>query len=156
MVVSLSCKIPLEFIEKNFCHLLFHFLVSEKLDFTLVPYFPLRLWSLYPFYSHFLFFLFFYILIIFFFRKTKKITSTSIQWEKLINDFGMHYLITKCSENIFLDFRIFKKTLKIMKMTQMHQKYIFWIFKIIFHLFLDFWKIYWKKRSKLGYDNFHE
>lgn len=77
-----------------------------------------------PFFIFLIFLYFDYI----FFRKTKKITSTSIQWEKLINDFGMHYLITKCSDNIFLDFRIFKKTLKIMKMTQMHQKYIFWIF----------------------------
>jgi len=79
-VASFSCKIPLEFIDKFFCRLLFNFLVSEKLDFTLVPYFPLRLWSLYPFYSHFLFFLFFlYFDYMFFLEKKNNININSMR-----------------------------------------------------------------------------
>jgi len=68
--------------------------------------------------------------------------STSIQLEKLINDFEIDMLIYEHIENKLLNFESFWKTLKMM---QIHQEHIFLIFFVIIWFFITFLK-------KLGYD----
>ena len=68
--------------------------------------------------------------------------STSIQLEKLINDFEIDMFIYERIENKLLNFESFLKTLKMM---QIHQEYIFLILFLLFLVFYIFLKI-------LGYD----
>jgi len=48
-----------------------------------------------------------------------------IWWERLIEDFKMNALKTKHIESIFLKFKFFEKTLKIMKMKSKTYFYLF-------------------------------
>jgi hypothetical protein len=48
-----------------------------------------------------------------------------VWWERLIEDFKMNALKTKHIESIFLKFKFFEKTLKIMKMKSKTYFYLF-------------------------------
>jgi len=110
----------------------------KKFKFTLVVYFlSLCLWSSFFFHFSFCFPIYFYILIL-----KKIIMSTLTQWEKLIKDIKINMLIVERIKINFWILNFFEKTLKI---TWMHQKYIFRVFHCFF-LYLDFLKnIFWKK-----------
>ena len=108
------------------------------LQLNFQPFLLSSIWSfnfqfewLSPFFHFFLLFL-------------KKTMSTSIQLEKLINDFEIDTLIYERIENKFLNFESFWKTLKIPKIyMQIHQEHIFF-FNFVFSIFWFFIIIFLK------------
>jgi len=96
----------------------FNCLVFKKLKNILIFHFPfLQFW--------------FPCLNFFFFQKG----NINIDSIKLLNDFEISVLKIKCVKNVFWIFNFFEMTLKILKTMQIHQKYTFLRFFVVFFYF---------------------
>jgi hypothetical protein len=103
---------------KQACFFPFNCLVFKKLKNILIFHFPfLQFW--------------FPCLNFFFFQKG----NINIDSIKLLNDFEISVLKIKCVKNVFWIFNFFEMTLKILKTMQIHQKYTFLRFFVVFFYF---------------------
>jgi hypothetical protein len=77
----------------------------------------------------------------------KRAISTSTQ---KISDCKINALKVERVQNTFENLNSFEMALKMLKMMQIYQKYIFWGFLCFFAIFWFFLKIYQKHGSKIG------